>query len=240
MIQDAGVADRDVEAPPRFQTAEEHAYHYLRDLILAGRLPGGTRLNQDEMAKRLQMSRMPVRQAVLRLQSEGLVVNRPNRGAVVTTLGPVAMLELFEMRSVLEGLAFSLAIPNIDAEGRKEIARRLNALEHVHQNANQWIRLHDEFHTMLCQYARRPALSAQIHKLFQSITPYLRLYLSTDKAWEMPGFEHRELLDAIAKGDPSAGERMMREHVMSAAHGVVEFVRRYDEAQSSGNGGDEQ
>ena len=235
MINDAEIADRDVEAPPRFQTAEEHAYHYLRDLILAGRLPGGTRLNQDEMAKRLQVSRMPVRQAVLRLQSEGLVVSRPNRGAVVTSLGPVAMLELFEMRSVLEGLAFSLAIPNIDAEGRKELERRVNALERVHQDAKRWIRLHDEFHTMLCQYAGRPALSAQIRKLHQSITPYLRLYLSTDKAWEMPGFEHHELLEAIARGDCAAGERMMRNHVMSAAHGVVEFVRRYDEAQKAGD-----
>jgi DNA-binding GntR family transcriptional regulator len=234
MINDTDIAGREAEAPPRFQTAEEHAYHYLRDLILAGRLPGGARLNQDEMAKRLQVSRMPVRQAVLRLQSEGLVVNRPNRGAVVTSLGPVAMLELFEMRSVLEGLAFSLAIPNIDAEGRKDLERRLNALDHVHQDAKRWIRLHDEFHATICHYARRPSLSAQIRKLHQSITPYLRLYLSTDKAWEMPGFEHRELLDAIAKGDPKAGEQMMREHVMSAAHGVVEFVRRYDETRKSG------
>jgi DNA-binding GntR family transcriptional regulator len=229
MIQDAALAEPDAEAPPRFQTAEEHAYQYLRDLILAGRLPGGTRLNQDEMAKRLNMSRMPVRQAVLRLESEGLVVNRPNRGAVVTTLGPAAMLELFEMRSVLEGLAFSLAVPNIDSQGRKELQRRADALERVRQDASRWLRLHDEFHTTLCEYARRPALSAQIRKLHHSVTPYLRLYLSTDKAWEMPGFEHRELIDAIDKGDAAAAERRMREHVMSAAHGVVEFVRRFDE-----------
>jgi DNA-binding GntR family transcriptional regulator len=234
MIQtETGLFEPVAEAPPRFQTAEEHAYKYLRDLILAGRLPGGTRLNQDEMAKRLQMSRMPVRQAVLRLESEGLVVNRPNRGAVVTTLGPAAMLELFEMRSVLEGLAFSLALPNIDARGGAELAQRLEALEHAQQNASRWIQLHDEFHMQLCHYARRPRLSAQIRRLHQSVTPYLRLYLSTDKAWEMPGSEHRGLLDAISRRDPEGAERMMREHIMSAAHGVVEFVRRYDEAPRS-------
>jgi DNA-binding GntR family transcriptional regulator len=231
MIQSGVASDSIGDSPPRFQTAEEHAYQYVRDLILAGRLPGGTRLNQDEMAKRLQMSRMPVRQAVLRLESEGLVVNRPNRGAVVTTLGPAAMLELFEMRSVLEGLAFSLALPNIDARDRAELGQRLEALEHAQQSASRWIQLHDEFHTLLCHYARRPRLSAQIHRLHQSVTPYLRLYLSADTAWEMPGFEHRGLLDAIGKGDPVAAERMMREHIMTAAHGVVEFVRRYDEAR---------
>ncbi len=62
------------------------------------------------------------------------------------------------------------------------------------------------------------------------MTPYLRIYLSTDKAWEMPGSEHRGLLDAISRRDPSAADRMMCDHVMSAAHGVVEFVRRYEEA----------
>jgi DNA-binding GntR family transcriptional regulator len=232
MIQTEAVAPDTVDdPPPRLQTAEEHAYQYLRNLILAGRLPGGARLNQDDMAKRLNMSRMPVRQAVLRLESEGLVSNRPNRGAVVTTLGPAAMLELFEMRSVLEGLAFSLALPNIDARGLKDLEQRLKTLESVHQDASRWIVAHDDFHSLLCQYARRPALAAQIRKLHHSVTPYLRLYLSTDKAWEMPGFEHRELLEAVHKGDPHAAERKMREHVMSAANGVVEFVRGYDEAR---------
>lgn len=230
---ETALADSALDAPPRFQTAEEHAYRYLRDLILAGRLPGGTRLNQDEMAKRLQMSRMPVRQAVLRLESEGLVVSHPNRGAVVTTLGPAAMLELFEMRSVLEGLAFSLALPNIDERGRADLAQRLDALEHVQQNATRWIQLHDDFHMQLCHYARRPRLTAQIRRLHQNVTPYLRLYLSTDKAWEMPGFEHRELLDVIERNDTKAAEQLMREHIMSAAHGVVEFVRGYDEAPRS-------
>ena len=234
MIQSEALAIEAVDdPPPRLQTAEEHAYRYLRNLILAGRLPGGTKVNQDEMAKRLNVSRMPVRQAVLRLESEGLVSNRPNRGAVVTTLGPAAMLELFEMRSVLEGLAFMLAIPNIDARALKELDQKLKTLESVHQNASRWIAAHDEFHTLLCQYARRPALAAQIRKLHHSVTPYLRLYLSTDKAWEMPGFEHRELLEAVRKRDARAAERRMREHVMSAAHGVVEFVRGYDQARGS-------
>src|SRR6185436_11729631 len=56
-----------------FQTAEEYAYRSLRGLILAGKLQGGERLNQDELAKRLNVSRTPIRQAVLRLENEGLV-----------------------------------------------------------------------------------------------------------------------------------------------------------------------
>ena len=229
MIQDSqAYADALAEPAPGFQTAEEYAYRSLRGLILAGKLQGGERLNQDELAKRLNVSRTPIRQAVLRLENEGLVVNRPNRGATVTTLGPEAMLELFEIRSVLEGLAFSLAVPNIDAKAIDEIQRRVDTLERAHTNITRWVQLHDDFHGLLFQHARRPRLTTEVHRLRQSVAPYLRLYLSTKKIAEMPGNEHRSLIDAIKAGDPAAAERMMREHVMYAGHEVVEFIRMQD------------
>jgi DNA-binding GntR family transcriptional regulator len=236
MIQDGqAFADPLVEAaPPVFQTAEEYAYQSLRGLILAGKLRGGARLNQDELARRLNVSRTPIRQAVLRLTNEGLVVNRPNRGAIVTTLGPAAVLELFEMRSVLEGLAFGLAIPNIDARAVAELEKRLDTLERAHTNITRWIQLHDDFHALLFQHSRRPRLLAQVHRLRQSVAPYLRLYLATKKIAEMPGNEHRSMIEAIRTGDVLAAEQMMREHVMYAAHEVVEFVRAQDE---DGEGG---
>ena len=217
------------ETTPGFQTAEEYAYQSMRGLILAGKLPGGTRLNQDDLARRLNVSRTPIRQAVLRLENEGLVINRPNRGATVTTLGPAAMLELFEMRSVLEGLALSLALPNIDRRALEEIEKRLETLERAQASITRWIQLHDEFHALLFRYAGRPRLCAHVRRLRQSVAPYLRLYLSTKKIAEMPGNEHRSLIDAIRAGDPAGAERKMREHVMSAAHGVVEFVRGQDQ-----------
>ena len=239
MMQDSqAYADPELEAPPppSFQTAEEYAYQSLRALILAGKLQGGMRLNQDELARRLNVSRTPIRQAVLRLENEGLVVNRPNRGATVTTLGPAAMLELFEMRSVLEGLAFSLALPSIDARTIDEMERRLDTLERAHTNISRWVELHDDFHGLLLQHARRPRLSAQVHRLRQSVAPYLRLYLSTKKIAEMPGNEHRSLIAAIKAGDRAAGERMMREHIMYAAHEVVEFVRAQDDRRAPATG----
>jgi len=232
MIQDSlAYADTMVEAPPAFQTAEEYAYRSLRGLILAGKLQGGVKLNQDDLARRLNVSRTPIRQAVLRLENEGLVVNRPNRGATVTTLGPDGMLELFEMRSVLEGLAFALAVPNIDAKAVDEMQRRLDTLERSHTNITRWVQLHDDFHGLMFQHARRPRLSAQLSRLRQSVAPYLRLYLTTKKIAEMPGNEHRTLIEAIKVGDAVAAERMMREHVMYAAHELVEFIRAQDQGQ---------
>ncbi len=96
------------------KTAQEEAYFYLRESILSGSLPGGTRLDISQIATHLGMSRMPVREALRQIASEGLVVIRPNRGVVVTQLTPEDVLEIFEMRAVLEGLAAHLARPRLD------------------------------------------------------------------------------------------------------------------------------
>jgi hypothetical protein len=130
-------------------------------------------------------------------ENEGLVVNRPNRGATVTTLGPDAMLELFEMRSVLEGLAFGLAVPNVDAKGIAEMERRLDALERSHTNITRWVQLHDDFHGLLFQHARRPRLSPISPGCAKSVAPYLRLLPQHQDHCGNPGNEHRSLIEAI-------------------------------------------
>jgi DNA-binding GntR family transcriptional regulator len=167
---------------------------------------------------------MPVRQAILRLESEGLVFQRPNRGAIVTLLGPEAILELFEMRSVLEGLALRLAVPQLRSEHHQEVARLIALMDETQPDIALWIQRHDELHDYLCQCSGRSRLAEAARHLRHSVTPYIRLYLTTYQRAEMSGFEHRALLCAIETGDPARNEEIMREHVMSAAKGVVEFV----------------
>ena len=209
-----------------FRTAAQHVYDHLRDGILGGRLRGGQRIDQDAIARQLGVSRMPVREAIRRLDSEGFVVSRPNRGAVVTALGPEAMLELFEMRSVLEGLAVALALPAITEEVLTDLEGQVRRMQRAESDPVAWLELHDAFHDAICRLAGRPRLAALVRNLRQSAVPYLRLYLSAYREAEMPGFEHGTLLEAIARGDPQIVEATMREHVMSAATGIVEFLRK--------------
>jgi DNA-binding GntR family transcriptional regulator len=208
----------------RFQTAEQFAHDRLRELILSGELGGGTKLHQDELANRLGISRMPVRQAILRLENEGLVVQRPNRGATVTLLGSDEILELFEMRSVLEGWAFRIAVPQMTAENRDEVARLITVLDEAQSDIARWVERHNELHEYLCQCAKRPRLATAARHLRHSVSPYIRLYLSAYSRAEMFGFEHETLLRAIERKNPTRSEAIMREHVMSAAKGVVAFV----------------
>ena len=222
---------------PPVRTVGEHVYEHLREAILSGRLRGGVRIDQDVVARQLGVSRMPVREAIRRLDSEGFVTNRANRGAVVTALGPEEMLELFEMRSVLEALAVFLALPRIDHRLFGDLEEQVRRMQRAETRISTWVELHDGFHDSICRLADRPRLAALVRNLRQAAAPYLRLYLSAYRHAEMPGFEHQTLLDAIRGGDPDAAAAAMREHVMSAASGVVEFVRKSEVLGPSGPGG---
>ncbi len=225
-------------APFKIQTADQQVYNYLRDCILSGKFRQSERLNQDEIANQLGVSRMPVREAIKRLDNEGLVVSRPHRGAIVTTLGPDAVLELFEMRGALEGLAVSLAIQSMGQESLEEffghLEQQLQRLDQAKSNPSLWIQRHEEFHDYICQAANRPHLAASIRKLRQNLAPHIRLYLSAYKHTEMAGFDHRSLLEAMKCGDPVRAEVMMREHVLSAANGVIAFLRRSNAVDKEG------
>ena len=88
-------------ATPHFGTAQQHAYAYLRDRIVSGEYPGGTRVDVNEIAAAVGASRMPVREALRQLDSEGLVTIRPNRGAVVTALTPGRTTGVITVRSTV-------------------------------------------------------------------------------------------------------------------------------------------
>jgi len=218
-----GMNAKDTTAPP-FETAEQYVYQQIRQEILSGDLPGGTPLNQDEVATRLRVSRTPVRQAFLRLGSDGFITNRPNYGSTVTSLGAQDILELFEIRSVLEGFAASLAVRKVDDRLCRVLRARAETLEQSHASPKRWLDMHNEFHDTLCVLADRPRLQKQVHSLRQRVVPYLRLYLSANKGAEIRGHEHLAIIDVLASRDPAAAEQAMRAHVMSAAKGVVEFV----------------
>lgn len=222
------------DRPQRFETAEEYAYGRLRDLILTGELSGGSKLQQDELADRLGISRMPVRQAIVRLESEGLVVQRRNRGAFVTLLSPEDILELFEMRSVLEGLALRAAAPRMGADEQKETARRIKLMDAARGDIDTWIKHHSDLHDYLCACANRPMLTASIRQMRLTVTPYLRVFLNAYENAEMVGFEHHTLLRAVQTGDPAHCEDVMRNHVLSAANAVVEFVKARAKKSSAG------
>jgi DNA-binding GntR family transcriptional regulator len=208
-----------------FGTAQRQAYQYLRGHILSGRYPGGTRLNPAEITEALGVSRTPVREAIRQLDAEGFVTIRPHRGTVVTSFTPEDVLELFEMRAALEGLQVRLAVPFLGDEDLEDLERLKARMDRVREDPKLWSERHHAFHEYLGRRSNRPRLSAQISHLRAAVQPYLLLYFSVYGLVEMPGFEHQTIIDAVRGADGVRAEEAMRNHVMSAASGVVEFLK---------------
>lgn len=207
-------------------TAQQQAYGYIREQILNGRFTGGMRLQAADIAAAVGISRMPVREALRQLDSEGLVTIRPNRGAVVTELTAPDIEELFEMRAVLEALAARAALPNLTAHIIEDLEFRLNRMEHARGDPRLWLERHSDFHDYLCQQSNRPRLAAEIKRLRAAVQPYLLMYIDVYAETEMEGYEHATLMEAVRSGESDRLETAVRHHVLSAARGIVEFVEK--------------
>lgn len=206
------------------ESAQRKAYRFIRENIISGAYAGGVKLNPSHIASELQISRMPVREALVQLDAEGLVTLRPNRGAVVTSLTAEDIRELFEMRSVLEGLAIREAVTALDNDDFVQLDAILLQMDNAHQDPRLWIRRHESFHDYLSRKSGRMRLVSEISRIRNAIHPYLLLYINVYHSVEMQGAEHRSMLDAVKTRNGHLVERFVRDHVMSAAEGVIQFL----------------
>jgi DNA-binding GntR family transcriptional regulator len=213
-------------------SAQRLAYAHIRDRIRAGSLAGGERVVPEAIAAELSISRMPVREAIRQLDSEGLLTIRPNRGAIVTTLTPEEVLELFEMRSVLEGLAARKAAVLMDVDTEDQlflILRRMGRATAISVDA--FIEQHNAFHEAIGARGGGTWLSAETKRLATAVEPYLRLYFTHLEKARFTVQEHVALLDALLTRDPDRAEAAMREHVLSTAPALVHVLRTAEQAR---------
>jgi DNA-binding GntR family transcriptional regulator len=205
-------------------TAEEEAYAYVLYRIRMGKYRAGARLIPEEIAAEIDTSRMPVREAFRRLASEGLVVIRPNRGAIVRGLDADEMEEVFCMRGALEGLAAKLALPGIMPAHVAELARLIEVMESHEQDAHQWVSAHRNFHEYLCQLSGRKRLVAQIAGLHTVVEPHMRLWLQLADKQMTSRDDHTTIIDAIKSGDPMAVEATVREHIEATVPALRQWM----------------
>jgi DNA-binding GntR family transcriptional regulator len=214
-------------------TAQQEAYIYLQDQIVSGALPGGGRLEVEKISQALGVSRMPVREAIRQLDAEGYVTIRPNRGAVVTSRTPEEVLELFEIRAVLEGLAMQRAIPNVTASALEDIEHELVRLRRLEAHSVSWVEQHDRFHDLLCRLSGRSRLCMDIGRLRLAVRPYIRLYSNLHANPEIKGHEHERIIEALRSGDGNRAERVMRAHVMVNAKAIASCLPQPREASAA-------
>jgi DNA-binding GntR family transcriptional regulator len=207
------------------QSAERIAYEYLRDEILSGRLPGGSPVRQEAVAAHLGVSRIPVRDAIAHLAASGLVTYEANRRVIVTVLKEKDLLELFEMRAVLVGLAARHAAPHLGADDLSQLTWLAARMDQTETAEDKWIPIHYQFHEVLCQRAGMPRLLREIVRLRQAVEPYVRVLISLHGAAELGTSRHDSLVEGIRNRDPDRAEQLVREHILEASRQIIATIR---------------
>ncbi|MGU7775730.1 GntR family transcriptional regulator [Burkholderia sp. MR1-5-21] len=208
----------------RTVTATQGAYVELKRRILEGELPEGSPIRQDDVAAQLGVSKIPVREALMRLQSEGLVKFTPNVGAVVATLTVMDYIEMLDMRLALECRALELAVPNMASV---DIARARELLSACHSamTDQEWSDLNAEFHYTLYAPANRPRLIATIQSVQEHMGRLLRVQVTMAAQHERSHAEHVKILDACEHGNVKEAVRLLRKHIEQTQREVQGYFR---------------
>jgi len=200
----------------------------LRARILAGELAEGTPLRQDTLAADYGVSRIPVREALRRLEAEGLVRLEQHKGAVVAGLAPAEIAELFEMRAVLEAELIRLAVPLLTPADLAEAEAALAAYEAA-LDAGQvadWGALNWRFHAALYRAAGRPQWLETVGRLNLQTDRFIRLQLALTGALDRARSDHRQILALAAAADARGAAALLRDHIREAGEGLAGALAR--------------
>ncbi len=158
---------------------------HLRDAIVAGHFAEDEPIRQDDIARQFNVSKIPVREALKRLEAEGLVMFQRNRGAMVTRISDAELAQMFEVRMLLEDKLLRLAIPNMT---EATFARaELICQEFVGEDdVGRWAELNWELHACLYEPAQRPFLISMVRSVNDKLERYLRMQMSLSAARTAP------------------------------------------------------
>lgn len=204
-------------------TASDVILKFLRDAIADGSLDEGEPIRQDEVAKLFNVSKIPVREALKRLEAEGLVEFHRNRGAVVTQVSEPEIAQIFETRAILESNAIRLSVPHMTAETIAEAQALCDAFARE-TDAAQWSALNWQFHSRLYLDAQRPFLVATIRSVNDRLERYLRVQLTLSHGLGTADREHREILAACRERDADKAARLVHAHIMGACSSLLHHL----------------
>lgn len=202
--------------PGIHSSIQANIYARLREAILDGNLAPGQRLTQDELAAELSVSRMPVREALLRLETDGLVNFHPYKGFSVATFTQDDLKEIYFMRGVLEGTAAKLAAANITEEDLEKISRlcRKMSISLTSGDYEDLPHLNAEFHQSVYVASCSPRLYKMIVRLWNSF-PRSSISLLKERAG-MTVKEHTAIFEALGSRDGDKAEELTRLHIANA------------------------
>ncbi len=210
------------------KSLEESVYLALEDEILSGTLKRGDTLTETALSARLGVSRTPLRGALHKLSEEGLVQISPNRGATVIGVTGDDLVDIYKIRMRLEGLASSAAASRISEEDKKRLSESVELSEFYikKRDAERLKELDSEFHNIIYEASGNRLLSKILSELHRNIRAYRKLSLSVPDRLERSVEEHREILDAIERGDAEEADRLTSAHIDAALSNLLSVAEK--------------
>ena len=201
-------------------TASNVIANHLRDAIVSGAFAEGEPIRQDEVARMFGVSKIPVREALKRLEAEGLVAFSRNRGAVVASITDPEIAQILEVRAILECAALKFSVPQMTEQTFQRAERYCDAFNDETDVA-RFAELNWSFHSCLFEDARRPFLLNLIRSLNDKIERYLRIQMALSATKDIDNREHREILAACRAGDADLAASLLNAHILAASESLL-------------------
>jgi DNA-binding GntR family transcriptional regulator len=213
----------------KFRTKQEYVYQSLRGAIMRGELAPGQRLVIDEIARRLEVSAIPIREALQSLQAEGLVVSAPHVGATVASISQDEIQEVFAIMEGLETVAVRVAAARLTQEQGQALGTIVADMDRAvdRREYERWAEMNGTLHRSIGEVAAMPLLREMTDRALSRWERLRRHYFQgvLVPRVEQAQREHRELLQALVARDPDEAERVVRAHNRNAQAAYSDFLQ---------------
>lgn len=205
----------------------EHVFESLKHSIIRGKISPGEWLVESHIAETLGISRTPVREAIHKLEREGLIERQPRGGFTVLGLDRDDIEETFGIRSVLEGYAARLAAVKHEAKELKDLENKIDEFQKAldRKKMNLLPAINTEFHDLLYRLSKSPKLINMINALRDQIYRYREMILKERKFATTSNLDHKKMLKYIRNRDAEGAERLVRDHIL---RGQEMVLKEYD------------
>lgn len=210
---------------PRIGATQEWVFQVLRNGIVNGSLPGGTQLKQDEISAALNVSHIPVREALRRLEAQGLVTIHPNRGASVTQLSRESLIDMMEVRATLSVMLLKNSahlLTEEDYEKLEEIIEEQKNTSDLFKSEE----LNYQFHGVLSSHADNSFANLLMELVHANIDRYVRSgFYHTEERRNISIGEHEQIVAACRMGEFERACEILREHILGARDFIPSNVK---------------
>lgn len=213
-----------------YKPLREVIFNTLRDAIIVGELKPGERLMEVKLADKMGVSRTPVREAIRKLELEGLVNMLPRKGAHVADLSVKDIVDVLEVRATLDGLATSLSASRITDEELKELKHiNLQFIGFIEkENLQGSVKKDVEFHDIIYRSSRNDKLMQIVSNLREQVQRFRVIYLKDYKSPKELIKEHIDIYDAIYSRDPEKAQQMAQRHIKNQQETIIKSIKRHN------------